>query len=193
MDAQIWLILSIVGYSLGGLLLIVAIIMFYKMGILSIYNDLTGKTAERKIREIRESTENAHRNYSRVTQYDPVSTNNPVTRGDKQQQLNIPTAKTSTAQEVFVGDETELLVEETALLASNELRIPIEETTVLGAQYGTTALHDGGTTVLDEGITKLNNTTEDIHEEFVLEKEVITVHTNETIGGVEERGRKEAN
>lgn len=193
MDAQIWFTLSIVGYSLGGLLLIVAIVMFYKMGILSIYNDLTGKTAERKIREIRESTENAHRNYSRVTQYDPVSTNSPVTRGDKKQQFNIPTAKTSTAQEVFVEDETELLVEETTLLASNELPTPIEETTVLGAQYGTTVLHDSGTTILDEGMTKLNSVTEDIHEEFVLEKEVIAVHTNETIGGVKESGGKETN
>ncbi|MFL0505386.1 hypothetical protein ACH0B5_06515 [Ureibacillus sp. 179-F W5.1 NHS] len=193
MDAQIWFTLSIVGYSLGGLLLIVAIIMFYKMGILAIYNDLTGKTAERKIREIRESTENAHRNYSRVTQYDPVSTNSPVTRGDKKQQFNTPTAKTSTAQEVFVEDATELLVEETTLLASDVIPTPIEETTVLGAQYGTTVLRDEGTTVLDEGMTKLNSVTEDIHEEFVLEKEVIAVHTNETIGGVKESGRKETN
>lgn len=54
MDANHWLIVSIVGYSLAGVLLIAAAILFIKMNILAIIGDLTGKTAARQIQEIRE-------------------------------------------------------------------------------------------------------------------------------------------
>jgi hypothetical protein len=54
MDANGWLIVSIVGYSLAGILLVFAAILFIKMNILAIIGDLTGKTAARQIQEIRE-------------------------------------------------------------------------------------------------------------------------------------------
>lgn len=54
MAANTWFIISIVGYSLAVVLLIVAIILFYKMNILAIIGDLSGKTAARQIQEIRE-------------------------------------------------------------------------------------------------------------------------------------------
>ncbi|WP_428909693.1 hypothetical protein [Niallia sp. Krafla_26] len=54
MDAQTWQLISIIGYSLAGLLFIVAIIMFIKMNIWSVIGDLTGRTAAKQIQEIRE-------------------------------------------------------------------------------------------------------------------------------------------
>jgi len=54
MDAATWLTISIIGYSLAGILLIVTIILFYKMNILAIIGDLTGRTAARQIAELRE-------------------------------------------------------------------------------------------------------------------------------------------
>jgi hypothetical protein len=54
MDATTWLIISIVGYSLAGVLLIVVVFMFFKMNIPAIIGDLNGKTAARQIQEIRE-------------------------------------------------------------------------------------------------------------------------------------------
>ncbi|RHW42727.1 hypothetical protein D1B31_03845 [Neobacillus notoginsengisoli] len=54
MDASTWQIVSIVGYSLAGLLFISAIIMFYKLNIPAIVGDLTGRTAAKQIQEIRE-------------------------------------------------------------------------------------------------------------------------------------------
>ncbi|MCM3763624.1 hypothetical protein [Neobacillus niacini] len=59
MDAATWLKISIIGYSLAGVLFVVAIIMFFKMNILAIIGDLSGKTAARKIKEIREHNKGA--------------------------------------------------------------------------------------------------------------------------------------
>lgn len=54
MDANMWFIISIIGYSLSGLLFIVAVFMFIKMNIPAIIGDLTGRTAAKQIKEIRE-------------------------------------------------------------------------------------------------------------------------------------------
>ena len=54
MDAIAWLVISIVGYSLAGILLIKTIFMYFKMNIPAIIGDLTGKTAEKQIQQIRE-------------------------------------------------------------------------------------------------------------------------------------------
>ena len=54
MDAIAWLVISIVGYSLAGILLIITIFMYFKMNIPAIIGDLTGKTAEKQIQQIRE-------------------------------------------------------------------------------------------------------------------------------------------
>ena len=54
MDARAWLILSIVGYSLAGVLLVVTCVLFFKLKILAIIGDLSGRTAAKQIQEIRE-------------------------------------------------------------------------------------------------------------------------------------------
>ncbi|MEW8987900.1 MAG: hypothetical protein AB2401_13045, partial [Bacillus sp. (in: firmicutes)] len=59
MDANTWFTISIVGYSLAVVLLIVTIILFYKMNIKAIIGDLSGKTAARQIQEIREHNTNS--------------------------------------------------------------------------------------------------------------------------------------
>jgi hypothetical protein len=58
MDAITWQIISIVGYTLAGALLITAIVLFFKMKIPAIIGELTGRTAARQIQEIREHREN---------------------------------------------------------------------------------------------------------------------------------------
>lgn len=64
MDANTWFTISIVGYSLAVVLLIVAIILFYKMNIKAIIGDLSGKTAARQIQEIREhNTNSGHKRF----------------------------------------------------------------------------------------------------------------------------------
>ncbi len=64
MEANTWFSISIVGYSLAGVLLVVAIILFFKMNIRAIIGDLTGKTAARQIQEIREqNTKSGNKRY----------------------------------------------------------------------------------------------------------------------------------
>ena len=54
MSATAWLIIAIVGFSLAGIALIVAVFMFIKMNIPSVIGDLTGKTVAREIKAMRE-------------------------------------------------------------------------------------------------------------------------------------------
>jgi hypothetical protein len=54
MSATTWLIIAIIGFSLAGIALIIAIFMFVKMNIPSIIGDLSGKTVAREIKAMRE-------------------------------------------------------------------------------------------------------------------------------------------
>lgn len=54
MSAITWLIIAIIGFSLAGIALVIAIFMFIKMNIPSIIGDLTGKTVAREIKAMRE-------------------------------------------------------------------------------------------------------------------------------------------
>lgn len=54
MDAQTWHQISVIGYSLAGLLSFIGIILFFKLDIWAVINDLTGRRAAKEIQEIRE-------------------------------------------------------------------------------------------------------------------------------------------
>lgn len=57
MSATAWLVIAIVGFSLSGVALVVAILMFIKMNIPAIIGDLTGKTVAREIKAMRDLNE----------------------------------------------------------------------------------------------------------------------------------------
>lgn len=57
MDATTWHTISIVAYSLAGVLLAAAIFLYFKLNIPAIIGDLTGRTAARQIQEIREQNQ----------------------------------------------------------------------------------------------------------------------------------------
>ncbi|WP_413306442.1 hypothetical protein AA0X95_05765 [Bacillus sp. 1P10SD] len=77
MDATTWQIISIVGYSLAGALLITAIVLFFKMKVPAIIGELTGRTAARQIQEIREHRGNK-RHQPNVFDVDPGIIREPV-------------------------------------------------------------------------------------------------------------------
>lgn len=54
MSATIWLVISIIGFSLAGVALIIAVFMFINQNIPSVIGDLTGKTVAREIKAMRE-------------------------------------------------------------------------------------------------------------------------------------------
>lgn len=53
MSANAWLIIGIVGFSLSGVALITAVILFIRLNIPAIIGDLTGRTVAREIKAIR--------------------------------------------------------------------------------------------------------------------------------------------
>lgn len=55
MTADTWLLIAIIGFSLSGVALIVAVFMFIKMNIPSVIGDLNGKTVAREIQAMREA------------------------------------------------------------------------------------------------------------------------------------------
>jgi hypothetical protein len=77
MDATTWQIISIVGYSLAGALLITAIVLFFKMKVPAIIGEFTGRTAARQIQEIREHRGNK-RHQPNVFDVDPEIIREPV-------------------------------------------------------------------------------------------------------------------
>lgn len=62
--SQAFTILAIVGFSLAAVLVVVAVIMYVKLNIRAVRNDLTGKTATRSIAEIRARTKSRKRTTS---------------------------------------------------------------------------------------------------------------------------------
>ena len=61
MSATTWFIIAIVGFSLSGIFLIAAVILFIKLNIPAVIGDLSGKTVARQIKAIREANEAIHR------------------------------------------------------------------------------------------------------------------------------------
>ena len=55
MTAQTWFVIGIVGFSIAGILLVAAILMFLRFNIPAIIGDLTGRTAARQIEQFRQS------------------------------------------------------------------------------------------------------------------------------------------
>jgi len=173
-DAATWLKISIAGYSLGGVLLIAAIFMFIKMNIPAIIGDLSGRTAARKIREIREQNTGNKRQTPKAF--------NLETKGFRTGDLgnNGKVARVKTG-----SDETELLtvIEQTELLdTSKETELLSNETELLASE---TELLDSGmellneTTVLDETTLLQEETIPAVY--FKIVKDLKVIHTNEVI------------
>ena len=58
MSAEIWFIISIVGFSLAAAALIAAVILFIKLNIPAVIGDLTGRTVAREIKAMKETNFN---------------------------------------------------------------------------------------------------------------------------------------
>ncbi|WHZ02750.1 hypothetical protein QNH48_28165 [Neobacillus sp. YX16] len=180
MDATTWLIISIVGYSLAGILLIVVVFMFFKMNIPAIIGDLNGKTAARQIQEIREKNKltgnKQHRpstfNVERGTLTAPVSsrfgrtgkagsTQAAISEESKYLEIKGITAQSSRPT-VVENLPTEVISEQENLSIMDEATTVLtEETQVLTGIYSdSTEVLMNETEVLEKGTEVLMNETE---------------------------------
>lgn len=161
MDAAAWQVISFVGYTLGAVFLVAAITLYFKMNIRAIIGDLSGKTAARKIQEIRErNLMTGHNRYKPAAfQLDRAILTDPSGIAGSRQGRNVG----KTAQAIAHASKRLDLKAKTAetLQAVNEIALS-EPTTVLFSESGLTEVLPVSTELLDQR-TKVFNDLQD-HE-----------------------------
>lgn len=161
MSAEVLQIISIVAFSLSGLFLIIAVILFFRLNIRSVVDDLSGKKAERQIRELRELNQQANVNIRSL--YQP-STGKGSTESGKSNTLSLETEKLQDVEEqtlrLQIDEDTDLLEEATDLLEAE----------------GTTLLEEEGTTLLEDSSAEL-----ELQGGYHLLVNEILIHTEERI------------
>lgn len=162
MDATVYQIFSIVGFGLAALFLVVAIILFFAFDVVALYGEVSGKTADKQVKELRENNKRAS---SR--------------RREPEKSGRLEKSSKQIAKGIFEGKQTPVIEEETCVLD--------EGTTVL--KEGTAPLDEGTTvlneetTVLEEGTTVLEEEATDKPDggEFIMLEDDVEIHTDETI------------
>lgn len=170
MSAEVLQTISIVAFILAAILAIVAVILFFRLNVRGIIDDLSGKKAERQIRELREQNRQVEsENKGRVI-YNP-STGKATSKLGFGKKKETTDQLTETTALLHDADATSVLEEEGTTVLEQE-----EGTTVLGAEEGMTVLgsDEEGTTVLGSDDVLLQNGYRMIVNEIV-------IHTKERI------------
>ena len=165
MNAGTLQLISIIAFSLAGVLTLISIYLFFKMDVRGIIDDLSGKSAERQIMAMREENNRQKNPLSRRSGKSSETKKNGLTERTTLKLKNDD--RTETLPKID-EDKTTLLQEESTM----PLQMVEEETTAL--EETTTVLQADETVVLDENI---KNT--DKRYELVLNE--IIIHTQEII------------
>lgn len=165
MNAGTLQLISIIAFSLAGVLTLISIYLFFKMDVRGIIDDLSGKSAERQIMAMREENNRQKNPLSRRSGKSSETKKNGLTERTTLKLKNDD--RTETLPKID-EDKTTLLQEESTM----PLQMVEDETTVL--EETTTVLQEDETVVLDENI---KNT--DKRYELVLNE--IIIHTQEII------------
>lgn len=193
MSAKTWLIIEIIGFSMSFISFVAGVFMFFKMNVLALIGDLTGKTVAREVKKIHESN---------------------ATNGKKIQKTNVFKEKHMiTAEKVYdesnegmesvnpnylknkdlsKGRKTEILdMSEKGLVNdkcnSTTVLSEIDDTEILHKYQQTIVLSDNNFDMEEQkGTTVLNENDEITHKDitpvvFRITKSVIQTHTDEII------------
>lgn len=170
--AQVYNIISIGGFSLAGVFLILAVVFWFRFKIPKIVGDLTGRTAKKSIAQMRSENEKSGKKL-----YTPQSSGSSgsikLKSVGEEKTASLPGEK---------GDESEktLSLETELLMESNETELLREgvETELLGM---TDSLAVGGEES-EEGTTLLNETMTDGEPDgFRIIQSIVFIHTQEVI------------
>lgn len=165
MNAGTLQLISIIAFSLAGVLTLISIYLFFKIDVRGIIDDLSGKSAERQIMAMREENNRQKNPLSRRSGKSSETKKNGLTERTTLKLKNDD--RTETLPKID-EDKTTLLQEESTM----PLQMVEEETTVL--EETTTVLQEEETVVLAENV---KNT--DKRYELVLNE--IIIHTQEII------------
>lgn len=190
--AQVYNIISIVGFSLAGIFFILAVVFWIRFNIPKIVGDLTGRTARKSISQMRSENERSGKKvYTPQSSAGSGSIRLKNLGDEKTASLSVEKGSKSDENEktelLEQQAETELLTEgmETELLSQEmetELLMEAEDTTLLG---GTDELleesyvYDDETGLLDEGTMLLNE--EGNVRDFRIIQSIVYIHTQEVI------------
>lgn len=198
--ASTYMILAIAAFVISGILFVTGIFLFIKMDVPSIIGDLSGKTAQKQIKAMREqNAESGDKRYrpgqlneERGMLTEPVTisghlfrkgrtgeTAHPSRRLDKKGQ----TGETS-SQNVMQGERTDELGQEECFSSETEVLTETDATDVLAD--GTQVLEEtSATTVLaqTEELESQTDRTEGKEESvpFIILKDSLSIHTDEVI------------
>lgn len=109
---MIYQIISWIGFGLAAIFLLIAIILFFSFDIISLHGEVSGKTAAKQMKEIREQNRK-EANRRRV----PIKNEYPV----KEEAVSRTIPAVEDEKTTVLEDETTLLEEGTVLL-SNEVQ-----------------------------------------------------------------------
>ena len=165
MNAGTLQLISIIAFSLAGVLTLISIYLFFKIDVRGIIDDLSGKSAERQIMAMREENNRQKNPLSRRSGKSSETKKNGLTERTTLKLKNDD--RTETLPKID-EDKTTLLQEESTM----PLQMVEEETTAL--EETTTVLQEDETVVLTENA---GNT--DKRYELVLNE--IIIHTQEII------------
>lgn len=143
MNAGTLQLISIIAFSLAGVLTLISIYLFFKIDVRGIIDDLSGKSAERQIMAMREENNRQKNPLSRRSGKSSETKKNGLTERTTLKLKNDD--RTETLPKID-EDKTTLLQEESTM----PLQMVEEETTVL--EETTTVLQEDETVVLDENI-----------------------------------------
>ena len=165
MNAGTLQLISIIAFSLAGVLTLISIYLFFKMDVRGIIDDLSGKSAERQIMAMREENNR---------QKNPLSK-----RSAKSSETRKSSLTECTTVKLKNDEKTEVLPkidEDKTTLLQEEATIPLqmieEETTVL--EETTSVLQEEETVVLAEN-------SGNIDKKYELALNEIIIHTQEII------------
>lgn len=183
MSYEIYRYIFIGAAILCGVMLVVSVLLFIFLKIPKVISDLTGATARKAIKNIREQNEKTGDKAYKVSAFnlergkltDKISMSGNVIQQARQQMYGMNTSKIATQN--LVGQEG---FEQTTVLET------ANETTVLEAMNETTVLEQpaGETTVLMEqtvGETSVLNENNPVDNSFVIEFDITYIHSDEVI------------
>lgn len=200
MTYEIFRYIFIGGAILCGIMLIISVLIFILFNIPKVISDLSGATARKAIKNIRENNEKTGDKTHRVSAFnqergkltDKISASGNLQQSQPNVNFGINTTKIQTQQlqpEDFSNQTTVLGAdnETTVLGESNETTVlnAGNETTVLNTENETTVLEPvpmvGETAVLSATV-ELDETSVLSDTSFIIEYDITFIHTNEVIG-----------
>lgn len=158
--AQIYNIISIVGFSLAGVFLIISIFSWFKFGILGIIGDLSGRTAKKSIAQMRADNEK--------------SGNRKISPGYHTAKKEKHSGKTSNTKKAAINCQKQSGLEQPI---TNEEKG--EATTMLNYGEGATEMLNVGTEVLNYDPAEAYKQQQSMRFEMI--QSVVLIHTQEKI------------